>query len=163
VPGQRELRRVLRENLPDRFTLVGLGNPASGDDAFGYYVARRLSPLRAPGFRAVPAGIWLERLPPPDGPVVLVDAVVGDFEPGTLTVIRDPDPERDLGSHGVGLARLDVRVLIGFSPVRLGPGERMSREALEAGRTVIRVVRDVVLERAEGPPDAGLRGGAALP
>jgi hydrogenase maturation protease len=159
----RGLRETLRRSLPDRFTLVGLGNPASGDDAFGYYVARRLAPLRAPGFRAVPAGVWLERLPPSDDPVVLVDAVVGGFEPGTVAVVRDPEPEWWVDGHRVGLARLNVRLLIGFAPVRVGLGERMSEEARKAARMVIRVVRDVVLERVEGPPDAGLRGGPSLP
>ncbi|WP_456481431.1 hypothetical protein [Methanopyrus sp.] len=156
------LRHHLRELLEEGFVLVGLGNPLAADDGFGHWVARRLSPLRTRKFRAVAAGVWLERLRLPNEPVVLVDTVRADREPGTLVVVKEPKLGPDKGSHGLPPDELmDVRLLIGFVPVRSGLGP-MSPEARSVADAVVRVVRDVVLERAEGPVDRGLRGSAAL-
>ncbi|WP_457614807.1 hydrogenase maturation protease [Methanopyrus sp.] len=156
------LRDHLRELLEGGFVLIGLGNPLAADDGFGYWVARRLSPLKTRGFEAVAAGVWLERLRPPSEPVVLVDAVRTDREPGTLVVVKEPRLGPDRGSHGLPPDELmDVRLLIGFVPVRSGFGP-MSPEAKSVADSVVRVVRDVVLEGTEGPTVESLRGGAAL-
>ncbi|WP_456483923.1 hypothetical protein [Methanopyrus kandleri] len=156
------LRDYLRELLGEGFVLVGLGNPLAADDGFGHWVARRLSPLKTHKFKAVAAGVWLERLRPPSEPVVLVDTVRVDREPGTLVVVEEPRLGPDRGSHGPPPDELmDVRLLIGFVPVKSGFGP-MSPEAKSVADAVVRVVRDVVLEGIEGPTDRGLRGSAAL-
>ncbi|WP_456434760.1 hypothetical protein [Methanopyrus sp.] len=156
------LRDYLRELLGEGFVLVGLGNPLAADDGFGHWVARRLSPLKTHKFKAVAAGVWLERLRPPSEPVILVDTVCVDREPGTLVVVEKPKLGPDRGSHGLPPDEMmDIRLLIGLVPVKLGFGP-MSPEAKSVADAVVRVVKDVVLEGTEGLTDKGLRGSAAL-
>ncbi len=156
------LRDYLRELLGEGFVLIGLGNPLAADDGFGHWVARRLSPLKTHKFKAVAAGVWLERLRPPSEPVVLVDTVCVDREPGTLVVVEKPKLGPDRSSHGLPPDEMmDTRLLIGLVPVKLGFGP-MSPEAKSVADAVVRVVKDVVLEGTEGLTDKGLRGSAAL-
>ncbi|NPB02587.1 MAG: hypothetical protein GXO28_06745 [Methanopyri archaeon] len=129
------------------------------DDAFGYKLARTLSPLSDDTFRSVPAGPWPERVKIPDHDVLIAaDAVLGAGEPGDVLLVREPG-NTGYPSHGVPF---EPDLLIGFVPVKTGYGPP-SREMLETVKALAGEIREAILEGRGGPPDRGLRGGEALP
>lgn len=90
--------------------VIGLGQPAAGDDGVGLAVVEH---LRAEG---VPDGVSLETVPEPSalverlgtpGLVVVVDAVVGSGAPGDVLVLAPADLD-DVHRHAVSTHGLTV-------------------------------------------------------
>jgi hydrogenase maturation protease len=86
--------------------VVGIGQPAAGDDGVGLAVARALAARGAPVRESADASIVLALLEA-GRRVVIVDAVVGGGAPGTVlrldpgALASGPAP---LSSHGIGVA-----------------------------------------------------------
>jgi hydrogenase maturation protease len=120
--------------------ILGVGNPLAGDDGVGVKVTEALTAAGnlPDGVRLLDVGVlgidvlaWVQ----PEEPVVIVDAVHGSGEPGTLyrldlDEIAPPD-EPPLSVHDLGIAealqaaRLMGRplrgTLIGVEPARIQP------------------------------------------
>ena len=84
---------------PPRVLVAGIGNVFLGDDGFGVAVAQRLAGRELPaGVRVVDFGIrgidLVHALQDDPDAAILVDALPGAQEPGTLTVL---EPEIDAG------------------------------------------------------------------
>ena len=100
---------------PARAIIVGIGQPAAGDDGVGLVVARALAARGAEVRESADASVLLDLLldrldaapGAPTRPVVVVDAVVGGGAPGTVlrlspdALAAGPAP---LSSHGLGVA-----------------------------------------------------------
>jgi hydrogenase maturation protease len=93
--------------------VVGIGNPARGDDGVGPQVAARIAALDLPGVRVVVRGDPLGLLDELDGDqVVVVDAVRGAGPPGAVQVRvvgRRGLPRPSTGppgTHGLGVAEV---------------------------------------------------------
>jgi hydrogenase maturation protease len=89
---------------PPRILVAGIGNVFCGDDGFGVAVAQRLALRELPaGVRVVDFGIrgidLVHALQDDPDAAVLIDALPGAEEPGTLTVL---EPELD-GDDPAGL------------------------------------------------------------
>jgi hydrogenase maturation protease len=89
---------------PPRILVAGIGNVFCGDDGFGVAVAQRLAVRELPpGVRVVDFGIrgidLVHALQDDPDAAVLIDALPGAEEPGTLTVL---EPELD-GDDPAGL------------------------------------------------------------
>jgi hydrogenase maturation protease len=108
--------------------IIGVGNPTRGDDGVGPAVAARLMPRVRPDVDVVVSTAEPTRLMDRwEGAdlVILVDAVVADAPPGTVTVrdgIADelpPDPAA-LSSHGLGVAgTVELARSLGRLPAQL--------------------------------------------
>ncbi len=96
------------------FRVVGCGNVSASDDGLGIELVERLRrghPEKSPcAFSRVPsAGTELLDLLDSREPILFVDAVTGEFPPGTLHLIPLPSsslkakPVSSLSSHGWGL------------------------------------------------------------
>jgi hydrogenase maturation protease len=100
--------------FPSPFRVVGCGNVSASDDGLGIELVERLRrehPEKGPcNFSAIPsAGTELLDLLDSREPILFVDAVTGEFPPGTLHLIPLPSsslnakPVSSLSSHGWGL------------------------------------------------------------
>jgi hydrogenase maturation protease len=139
--------------------VAGIGNIFFSDDGFGPEVVRRLAP--EPGVTVVDYGIRGMHLAydllDHDGPLVIVDAVPGPGEPGTIRVL-EVGPG-DLGSgefdaHGMNpvavLAHLDVlggslppTYVVGCVPATVDEGMGLSAPvaaAVDEGVAAVRLL-----------------------
>jgi hydrogenase maturation protease len=97
--------------------VIGLGQPFAGDDGVGLEIVRRLReegvPAEVEVLEASDASVLLTMLETPR-PVLVVDAVVGEGEPGTIVELDEAhigaSPDRLLSTHG-----LDVATVIGVA------------------------------------------------
>jgi hydrogenase maturation protease len=97
--------------------VVGLGQRFAGDDGVGLEIVRRLREEGVPAgvelLEASDASVLLPMLETPC-PVLVVDAVVGEGEPGTIVELDEAhigaSPDRLLSTHG-----LDVATVIGVA------------------------------------------------
>lgn len=96
--------------------VIGVGNRHRGDDGIGPYVADLVGLVGGDSVETAVIGIDLASLVfrfEPDRPVVVVDAMASDRQPGTVEWIDGSGDEidrillgaaRPVSSHGVGLA-----------------------------------------------------------
>ncbi|MDP3891815.1 hydrogenase maturation protease [Nocardioides sp.] len=95
----------------DSILVAGIGNIFFGDDAFGPEVVRRLGADPTDGVRVVDYGIRGMHLAydllDHHGPLVIVDAVPGPGEPGTIRVL-------EVGVADLGTGEFDAH---GMNPV----------------------------------------------
>jgi len=115
--------------VPESLLVLGLGNPLCQDDGVGVMAVTRLlqdwSP--GPGVRVMEGGtlgLWLLPLLESYRTVLLVDAIRGDGDPGTLVRIDGEEVARAaahrLSVHQVGVGDLmDAAQLRGTLPPRL--------------------------------------------
>jgi hydrogenase maturation protease len=94
---------------PPSILVAGIGNVFLGDDGFGVAVAQRLAGRELPaGVRVVDFGIrgidLVHALQDDPDAAVLIDALPGGQEPGTLTVL---EPELAAGDPGVDAHAMD--------------------------------------------------------
>lgn len=149
-------REVLRAG---RVAVVGIGNPARGDDAAGTLVARALlaGPAKLPeNVLVIPAGELPENYTGPvrafsPGLAVLVDCASGGRRPGDIFIV-DPAAvaEEDVSTHRVPLSRLvrfiqetmECRVLvIGIEPSSIAEGRDVSPAVAAAVREASAALR----------------------
>ena len=166
--------------MPEDLLVLGLGNPLCQDDGVGVVAVTRLlqdwSP--GPGVRVMEGGtlgLWLLPLLESYRMVLLVDAIRGDGDPGTLVRIDGEE---------VALTALELRLLcllydrrgrVQSRPVLLDEVWRMSsdvntrtvdthvnrlREKLGDAGAYLETVRGVGYRFTGGPPDEAV-GGAA--
>jgi hydrogenase maturation protease len=148
--------------------VAGIGNIFFSDDGFGPEVVRRLGPDPSGAVRVVDYGIRGMHLAydllDHDGPLVIVDAVPGPAEPGTIRVLQ-VGPE-DLGSgefdaHGMNpvavLANLDVlggtlppTYVVGCVPVTVDEGIGLSDVVSAAVDDGVAAVRRLVTDLTVG-------------
>lgn len=146
--------------------IAGIGNIFNRDDGFGSAVAQRLLE------RPVPAGVRVEdygirgmhlALDLLDGCdlLVLIDALAGDEEPGTVTLF-EPDPSggaaEPLDAHlldpkavlarvtGLG-GRIGRVLVVGCQPADLDEGIGLSPPVTASVDTAVRMVEDLIAER----------------
>jgi hydrogenase maturation protease len=146
--------------------VAGIGNIFFSDDAFGPEVVRRLAadPDPGAGVRVVDYGIRGMHLAydllDHDGPLVIVDAVPGPGEPGTIRVLEvGPDDlgGGELDAHGMNpvavLANLEVlggtlppTYVVGCVPTSLEEGMGLSDRVAAALDEGVAAVRQLVAD-----------------
>ncbi|WP_433236686.1 hydrogenase maturation protease [Streptosporangium sp. CA-135522] len=162
--------------------VAGVGNVFFGDDGFGVEVARRLSAAGLPEGAVVAdfgiRGIHLayELLAGYDS-LILVDAVPGDDEPGTLRVVEPRlDEDRRVSDPLVGSALADAHgmtpdavlaligalgvrtgriLLVGCQPADTSPGMELSEPVASAVPRAAELVRELVEEQLAASSAAG--------
>lgn len=101
--------------------VIGLGNPLMGDDGIGLIVLDHLAAQAfAPPVEFVDGGTWgLALLPDVEraGALLLLDAVQGAGEPGTVYVLDSQDIPRFLAAK-VSPHQVDVRELLALADLR---------------------------------------------
>jgi hydrogenase maturation protease len=137
-----------------RALVVGLGQPAAGDDGVGIAVVVR---LRAEGVlegvayeTAAEASALVERLQT-GVPVIIVDALVGSGKPGDVVVLdaeRLAGDVRPLSTHGISVAQAIV-LARALAPAAVSP--------------MIRVVGIVIATAEVGDAALSPRIAAAVP
>ncbi|MBI3894079.1 MAG: hydrogenase maturation protease [Candidatus Wallbacteria bacterium] len=159
------------EELPVR--VIGIGNPMRADDALGWEALLRLERDCLPGVDYVRFGgdcSQLAELLLVSRAAVVIDAVHGAGEPGTLVFWDLADPRPELVPHGearisghgygicetLGLCRLLGRlprplVLVGVEGLTFGFGTEMSAPVAAALPSVVGAVRQE-LRRIAGRP-----------
>ncbi len=138
--------------------IVGIGQPAAGDDGVGREVARRLRAEGVPAREVADGAGLLGVLDGLEGRLVVVDAAVGVGPPGTVVVAR-PDElaaARPVSSHGLSVAEalalaaalrgapLDVRlVAVAIDPPEAGApvGAGLSEPVAKAVPVAARLAR----------------------
>lgn len=165
---------------PGSLLVIGVGNPARGDDGIGGAVidAIRAAPELA-GVETMVAGGDLSDLvvswaSHPD--VVIVDAMVGGGPPGTIREIdalRDPlpEPDRPLSSHGYGLVdTLELARVLGRLPrsltivtVEAGAADTLSPLSDPARKSVDEVLATITALAAGGDRGADVEKGEQVP
>ncbi len=149
--------------------VAGIGNIFFSDDGFGPEVVRRLAPRPGSGVRVVDYGIRGMHLAydllDHDGPLVIVDAVPGPGEPGTIRVLEvGPGDlgEGEFDAHGMNpvavLANLEVlggtlppTYVVGCVPMSVDDGMGLTpavAAAVDAGVAAVRVLLDDLLVEA---------------
>lgn len=143
--------------------VIGLGNPLLGDDGIGPAALERLAALTfAPPVEMVDGGVWgLALLPEIEraGAVLLLDAVQGDREAGSLYSLEGEQIPRFFGDK-LSPHQVDVRELlalaelrsalpprlhvIGLQPAALGFGDGLSSIAAGAMEDMVRAACDVL-------------------
>ncbi len=122
--------------------IIGIGQAAAGDDGVGIAVARRLSTM------ALPVGIEVVEIVEPSAlidsalfgadPIILIDAIVGDGEPGQVVRFEAGDARAPAGTllttHGVGVLEA-VKLARELSP------EPVARRVYIVGVTIERPKR----------------------
>ena len=92
--------------------IVGIGQPYAGDDGVGRAVAEELSAAGIPAKAVGDGAGLLNILMDEPSPFLVIDAVVGGGDPGTIHVLRRDAFDaafRPVSSHGVGvLAAIDL-------------------------------------------------------
>jgi hydrogenase maturation protease len=158
--------------VPPRVLVAGIGNIFLGDDGFGSEVARRVDGQRLPAeVRVVDYGIRGMHLAYDllDGydALVLVDAVPGAAEPGTLTVLEvGPDdlgdgdfdahgmePVAVLGSLGALGGTLPRTIVVGCQPLDVGEGIGLSAPVARAVDGAVSLVIDQVRRLLDARPE----------
>lgn len=112
--------------VPPRILVAGIGNVFMADDGFGVAVAQRLAGSELPpGVRVVDFGIrgidLVHALQDDPDAAILIDALPGDQEPGTLSVVEPDfgDVEAPLDPHSLDpLSVLMTARRLGASPGR---------------------------------------------
>lgn len=135
--------------LPGDTVVLGVGNPLRGDDGVGSYIARALSErgLRAFDCETVPEN-WIGKVASlRPSTVLIIDALVGGGEPGSLTVLdREQIPYEVSSTHSLSLslfvehltARLNTRViLVGIEPLSTRFGEGLSQPVRTTAEEII--------------------------
>jgi hydrogenase maturation protease len=113
----------LEDPVPDGepTLVIGLGNPLMGDDGIGLVVLEQLAAQTfAPPVEFVDGGTWgLALLPDVEraGALLLLDAVHGSGEPGTVYVLDAQDIPRFLAAK-VSPHQVDVRELLALAELR---------------------------------------------
>jgi hydrogenase maturation protease len=144
--------------------VAGIGNIFFSDDGFGPEVVRRLVPEPDPGVRVVDYGIRGMHLAydllDHDGSLVIVDAVPGPGEPGTIRVLEvGPDDlgDGELDAHGMNpvavLANLEVlggtlptTYVVGCVPASVEEGMGLSAPVAAAVDAGVVAVRDLLAD-----------------
>lgn len=137
-----------------RLLIVGCGNPDAGDDSVGLEIVRRLGELGDCGceLRAEPGpGVDLLDLFTLAEVIVIVDAVSGGGDPGTLYLTSLPSKELEsravgsISSHGWGLSEaLQLAHALGRTTPRL------FLLGIEAGTVAKGASRSAAVEAAVG-------------
>jgi hydrogenase maturation protease len=153
--------------------VIGIGQPAAGDDAVGHAI------IEAMGELALPPGVELVRVREASAllplledvsQVVVVDAVIGAGAPGTVRVLDESELDgagmSSVSSHGIGVVQAIelARTLSPHAPeVRLvavsiaAPSEYregLSEEVSCAVAEAARLVASLVAERVDGVRDS---------
>ena len=101
--------------------VIGLGNPLLGDDGIGLAALDRLAALTfAPPVELLDGGVWgLALLPEIEraGAVLLLDAVQGDREPGTIYCLEGDQIPRFFAGK-ISPHQVDVRELLALAELR---------------------------------------------
>jgi len=151
-----------------RTLVAGIGNIFNRDDGFGVEVAQRLVAAGMPddvhvedyGIRGVHLAI--ELLEGYDL-LVLIDAIAGEDEPGTITVL-EPDaatigndsgpldahsmnPQAVLHMVGEMGGRIGRVLVVGCQPDAVDEGIGLSADVAAAVEPAVRIVQDLVAER----------------
>ncbi len=88
--------------------IVGIGQPTAGDDGVGLLVARTLARRGVPALESTDATVLLSFLGEGRS-VVVVDAVVGDGDAGTVLRLRPEalaEGPKPVSSHGLGVVEM---------------------------------------------------------
>jgi len=152
-----------RGPAPARILVAGIGNVFMADDGFGVAVAQRLAQRELPtGVRVVDFGIrgidLVHALQDNPDAAIIVDAVPGDQEPGTLSLIEPEFEDANLALDPHSLDPLSVLI----SARRLGA--RPSRTLVVGCEPLVRMSGDepdVVMELSP-PVEAAVEEAVAL-
>jgi len=145
-------RRLRREILRARKTLIlGVGNRWRGDDAAGVLCAEEIKKNFGRGGAASPRVVIGGEAPENwTGPVrrfgpdlvIILDAVLGPFEPGTIFIVDQRDiPDETATTHRVSLRLLlsyietDIKsrpVLVGIQPETIALGDLVTESVRDA-------------------------------
>ena len=157
-----EIIAAIREGRPKRISIVGVGNPARGDDGAGIAVVRALRRAQSDGqarfgvqlilgFETPESATGDLRAFRPDL-VVLVDAAAGKHPPGAPFLVPPGDiAEEDVSTHRVPLSLL-VRYLeedVGVRTIVLGIQPKLIRDSPRLSAPVKRAVGLVVAHLSE--------------
>ena len=113
---------------------IGLGNPLMGDEGIGWHVARRLAadPRLPADAEAIPGGTDLlgcaGRIEGRSR-VVVIDAILDDAEPGSVSVVNGDLDERQEHAHHLSAPQA-IKLLEMLTPARftvLGVSVRAAR------------------------------------
>lgn len=137
--------------------IIGFGNVDRGDDAAGLLVAHRLRDMGIPAQEATGELLALMNDWDVEEPLVLVDAAVGNAEPGEILRLHPGDLPRHkrefrFSTHGLGVADLvGMASALGRLPrkvVVLGIVGNQFDVGYRPGRAVLAAVEAVVAELA---------------
>ncbi|MDD5563744.1 MAG: hydrogenase 3 maturation endopeptidase HyCI [Thermoanaerobaculaceae bacterium] len=126
------LRAELAELLSGAVTIVGIGNPVRGDDAFGSLLARLLAGrVRALVIDAedVPENFVLAAITASPDAVLFLDAIDLGEAPGTAALVS----ARELSSYMASTHRMPLSMLMEI--VRRETGARVAVLAVQPGHT----------------------------
>ncbi|MGC9107195.1 MAG: hydrogenase maturation protease [Infirmifilum sp.] len=157
--GHKELEELLETLKGLRVVFVGIGNPLSGDDGVGFYVARKLI-KKGFGEYVVVAGpnpeLHIRKIKEKKPDVlILIDAVDMGLKPGCILVAPVPGSEFKpvpISTHSIPLAilvdMLQVKTyLIGIQVEKIEFGAEMSRSVREAGDTITEIITSMLSDR----------------
>ena len=148
--------------------VAGIGNIFFGDDGFGPEVVRRLGPDPSEAVRVVDYGIRGMHLAydllDHDGPLVIVDAVPGPGQPGSIRVLQVGPADLgsgELDAHAMNpvavLANLEVlggalppTYVVGCVPATVGEGMGLSGVVSAAVDDGVAAVRRLVADLTVG-------------
>ncbi|MFH1130658.1 MAG: hydrogenase 3 maturation endopeptidase HyCI [Pseudomonadota bacterium] len=158
----------LRSRLRGRVAVVGIGNPARGDDAAGSFVARRLcsqTDAIVLDAQEIPENFLGHVVEAKPETIVFVDAMDLGAEPGTLALVeKDQMSQYCASTHRVPLrvlaeflyseTRADI-FIIAIQPNQMQLGSPMSEQVVQCALSVVEILRDALALSSESRPCRG--------
>jgi hydrogenase 3 maturation protease len=150
-----------------RIVVLGVGNPAKGDDAAGILCAQELKKLM--GGKACSRLTILRGYETPENTtgeirkfhpnfVLILDAARGQYKPGTVFLVEKDDIEDDgVSTHRISLALLVSYleetigckvIVLGIQPLNLGLAEKVSETAKKSATALAAYLANIFMGRS---------------